>query len=418
MSVTDPRQFLLDLFDAALSAALPESVVPQALLTPPQGPVVVLGAGKASASMALALEKAWPAVPLSGLVVTRYGHGAPCEHIDIVEAAHPVPDLAGQQAAHTILELAKDAGPDDTVVCLISGGASALLSLPAQGVTFEQKQHINTALLKSGAPIDEMNAVRKRLSAIKGGRLAAAIAPAASHTLLISDVPGDDPKVIGSGPTVPDDSGSDEALAVIARYAIDLPESLRAVMMANDGLAAMPAGHSIDVIAAPQHSLEAAAELARSLGVTPVILGDAIEGEAREVGKAFAGIARQIRSRGQPVPGPCVLLSGGETTVTVRGNGAGGRNSEFALGLAAALQGLEGTYAIACDTDGIDGSEDNAGALVTPSTVTRASRAGLDCTDALANNDAYSVFAALGDLVVSGPTLTNVNDFRAIYIGG
>ncbi len=412
------REFLHGLFDAALQAALPERVVPAALGAAPTGQVLVLGAGKASASMARAVETAWPEAELSGLVVTRYGHGVPCRRIEIVTAAHPLPDAAGQRAAARMLELAMRAGAGDTVLCLISGGASALLSLPAAGVSFAEKQDLNAQLLKCGAPINEMNAVRKRLSAIKGGRLAAAIAPAAARSLLISDVPGDDPAVIGSGPTVPDTDDAQKALDILHRYAISVPDHVRSVMRSNNSIGQLLDNQEVRVIAAPQQSLEAAAAHAESMGVAPLILGDAIQGEAREVGRAFAGIARQIRQHGQPLPAPCVLLSGGETTVTVRGGGRGGRNSEFALGLALALEGEQGVSAIACDTDGIDGSEDNAGAVVFADTLARAAKAGVHAWRMLERNDAYGVFEVIDDLVVTGPTLTNVNDFRAIYVSG
>ena len=395
--------------------------MPRFLPPPPSGRVVVLGAGKAAAAMAAAVEAAWPDRPLEGLVVTRYGHGVPCRRIEIVEAAHPVPDAAGEAAAKRILALAESAGPEDLVLCLISGGGSALLSLPAPGLSLADKQAVNRALLASGAAIGEMNCLRKHLSAIKGGRLAAAAYPAPLVTLVISDVPGDDPAVIASGPTVADPTTLEDALAVLRRYDIAPPPAVAARLA--DPAAETPkpgdprlASARLDLIARPQASLEAAAELARRAGVTPVILGDAIEGEAREVARAMAGIAQQVRRHGQPAGAPCVLLSGGETTVTLKGKGRGGRNAEFLLGLAVALQGAEGIWAIACDTDGIDGSEDNAGALVTPDSLARARAAGRDAKADLAANDAYGFFQALGDLVVTGPTLTNVNDFRALLI--
>lgn len=417
-----PPRLLRALFDAALQAALPEQVIAAHLPRAPAGRVIVVGAGKAAASMARAVEQAWPDADMTGLVVTRYGHGAPTRRIEVVEAAHPVPDVAGREAARRILELARGAGADDLVLCLMSGGASALLSLPAAGVAFEDKQALNTALLRSGAPIDEMNAVRKRLSAIKGGRLAAAVAPAACLTLLISDVPGDDPAVIGSGPTVADGAGARRALAILDRYGIAVDARLREVMRVNDSIARLPDNHALRVIATPQMSLEAAAAAARAAGVQPLILGDAIEGEAREVARVLAAIAAQVVRHGQPRCPPVVLLSGGETTVTVRGEGGrGGRNSEFALALALAVEGMEAgvreaVHAIACDTDGIDGSEDNAGALVAPDSMARLRAAGLDGRALLDSNDAYPAFAAIDGLVMTGPTLTNVNDFRAIYI--
>jgi hydroxypyruvate reductase len=386
----------------------------------PRGRTIVLGAGKAAAAMAQAVERQ-TAGALEGLVVTRYGHGAECSRIEVVEAAHPVPDAAGRAAAARILELAAGAGPDDLVLCLISGGASSLLSLPAPGLTLEDKQAVNRALLASGADIGQMNVVRKHLSAIKGGRLAAAAHPARVVSLVISDVPGDDPAVIGSGPTVPDPSTFADALRILARHGIEPPAAARAHLAAAAEETPKPGDPRLAlaetiVVARPQASLEAAAACARERGLTPLILGDAIEGEAREVAKVMAGIALQARRHGQPAAPPCVLLSGGETTVTVRGRGRGGRNAEFLLGLAVQLHGAAGISALAADTDGIDGSEDNAGALLTPDTLARARALGLDAAAMLADNDGYGFFSALGDLVVTGPTLTNVNDFRAILV--
>ncbi|MFO1067441.1 MAG: glycerate kinase [Geminicoccaceae bacterium] len=417
----EPRRLLRAMFDAAVAAALPERILPPHLPAPPKGRTIVLGAGKASAAMARAVEDHWPG-PLHGLVVTRYGHGVPCSRIEIVEASHPVPDAAGRDAARRILELARTAGPDDLVLCLISGGGSALLALPAEGLTLEDKQAVNRALLASGADIGQMNIVRKHLSAIKGGRLAAAVHPARLVSLLISDVPGDDPSVIASGPTVPDPSTYADARAILARYGIEPPAAVRARLEAAADETPKPgdprlAGAETIIVARPQASLEAAAAVARAAGVEPLILGDALEGESREAGRVIAGIARQVRTHGQPLPAPCVLLSGGETTVTVRGQGGrGGRSTEFLLGLALQLNGLPGVWAIAGDTDGIDGSEDNAGAIVTPDTLERARAAGMKAVDCLAANDAWGFFAAAGDLVVTGPTLTNVNDFRAVLI--
>jgi len=409
------------MFDAAIAAALPDKIVPAHLPPPPRGRTIVLGAGKASAAMAKAVEDHWPG-PLEGLVVTRYGHGAPCRRIEIVEAAHPVPDAAGRAAAERILELARGAGPDDLVLCLISGGGSALLALPADGLTLADKQAVNRALLASGADIGQMNTVRRHLSGIKGGRLAAAAHPAKVVSLLISDVPGDDPAAIASGPTVPDPTSFSDARAILARYGIEPPPAVEAHLeraaeeTPKPGDPRLAAAETV-IVAKPQASLEAAAEVARRAGFTPLILGDALEGEAREVGRVMAGIALQARRHGQPAAAPCVLLSGGETTVTVRGQGGrGGRNSEFLLGLALQLYGLEGVWAIAGDTDGIDGSEDNAGAIVTPDTLERARALGLKPAERLAANDAYGFFAALDDLVVTGPTLTNVNDFRAVLV--
>jgi glycerate 2-kinase len=411
-----PREFLTGLFEAAVDAARPEKSLAGFLPERPRGRTIVVGGGKAAASMAAAVEQAWDG-PLEGLVVTRYGHGAPTKRIEVVEAAHPVPDAAGQAAAARMLARVHGLTADDLVLCLISGGASALLALPAPGLTLEDKRAINKALLASGAGIGEMNCVRKHLSAIKGGRLAAAAAPARVVSLIISDVPGDDLSVIGSGPTVPDPTTSADALAILARYAIDAPARLR------DPASETPkpgdprfARVENRLIAAPILSLRAAAARAHAAGVQPLILGDAIEGEAREVGKAFAGLALSCRRHGEPARPPCVLISGGETTVTVRGRGRGGRNAEFALALALGLDGAEGVYAVAGDTDGIDGSEDNAGAYVWPDTLARARTAGFFARERLDDNDAYSLFKGLGDLIVTGPTLTNVNDLRAILI--
>jgi glycerate 2-kinase len=417
------RQLLREMFEAAIAAASPDKAVPANLPPPPAGRTVVVGAGKAAASMARAVEAHWPAdKPLSGLVVTRYGHGVgPLKRIEVVEAAHPIPDAAGQQAASRILDLVKGLGPDDLALCLISGGGSALLSLPAPGITLDDKQALNRALLKSGANINEINCVRKHLSAIKGGRLALAAAPAKILSLIISDVPGDDPSVIASGPTTPDTTTLADAKAVLRRYGIVPPPSVQARL--DDSACETPkpgdpafARSETRIIAAPQASLEAAAEVAAQAGYRLLILGDAIEGEAREVGKVMAGIARQVAVHGQPAPAPCVLVSGGETTVTVGGAGRGGRNVEFLLSLAVELDGRPRIFAIAGDTDGVDGAEDVAGAIVTPDSLERARRAGLNARASLAENDGHGFFGALGDQVVTGPTLTNVNDFRAVLI--
>ena len=369
--------------------------------------------------MAKALEDAWDG-PLEGLVVTRYGYRVPTDRLEVVEAAHPVPDAAGQDAARRIHRLVQGLTKDDLVLCLISGGGSALLALPAEGVTLEDKQAVNKALLKSGATITEMNTVRKHLSAIKGGRLAAAASPAKVVALMISDVPGDDPSIIASGPTVPDPSTNKDALGIIAKYAIDVPASVRRCLetVEETPKPGDPRLANVEniMVATPQASLEAAAEVARKAGVTPVILGDSIEGESRDVALVHAGIARQCALRGQPAEPPCVLISGGETTITLKGSGKGGRNSEFLLALAIALQGMPGIYALAGDTDGIDGSEDNAGAILTPDTLARAEKAGLNAKAMLADNDPYSFFKGIGDLLETGPTLTNVNDLRAILI--
>ena len=408
----EPRPFLEDLFRVAIDAALPARMIAAHLPERPRGKTLVVGAGKAAAAMAAAVEAAWDG-PLQGLVVTRYGHGAPTRAIEVVEAAHPVPDAAGEQAAARMLASVRGLTADDLVLCLISGGGSSLLAAPAPGLTLDDKRAINKALLASGAGIAEMNCVRKHLSAVKGGRLAAAAAPARVVSLVISDVPGDDLSVIASGPTVPDPTTSAQALAILARYRIDVPDRVLAAL-SETPKPGDPAFARVEnrLIAAPMLSLRAAAEAARVAGVTPLILGDAIEGEAREVGKAFAGLALSCRAHGVPAAPPCVLLSGGETTVTVRGQGRGGRNAEFALGLALALDGAPGVYALAGDTDGIDGSEDNAGVFAAPDFLARVAdaRARLDA------NDAYGAFAAAGGLVMTGPTLTNVNDFRAILV--
>jgi glycerate 2-kinase len=440
-SFADPRAFLRALYDAAVQRALPAHNTAPFLPPPPEpgrGRTLVLGAGKAGGAMAQAVDALWPAdAPLSGLVITRYDHVPPAYRakpgrIEVVEGAHPVPDDAGRRATARIAELARGLTADDLVLCLISGGGSALLSMPASGLTLEDKQAVNKALLKSGAAIDEMNCVRKHLSAIKGGRLATLCAPARVVTLLISDVPGDDPQVIASGPTVPDATTCADALAICRRYAIDLPAAALAGLESGAFESPKPGdtrfdGHAVHMIATPQRSLEAAAALARAAGVEAHVLSDEIEGESREVGKVHAALARAVARRGQPFARPCVILSGGETTVTVRAQGAnrqgaglppgrGGRATEFLLGCAIALQGEPGVYVLAADTDGIDGIEDNAGAIVTPDTLARARSLGLKAADHLDRNDAYSFFKPLGDLVVPGPTFTNVNDFRALLV--
>lgn len=427
-----PREFLRALYDAAVQRALPAHGIGPHLPKPPRGRTLVIGAGKAGGAMAEAVNTLWPKeAPLSGLVVTRYDHVPPAfrtlqqqgqARIEVVEAAHPVPDEAGRRAAQRIVELTQGLTPDDLVLCLISGGGSALLSLPAEGITLEEKQAINKALLKSGAAIDEMNCVRKHLSAIKGGRLAAMCAPARVVTLLISDVPGDEPAVIASGPTVPDPTTCADALAILKRYGIDVPPAARAGLESGAFETPKPgapcfAGHEVHMIATPQQSLEAAAALAREAGLAAHILSDEIEGESREVGKVHAALARAVARHGQPFAKPCVILSGGETTVTVKQKGGrGGRASEFLLGCCIALQGQPGVWVLAADTDGIDGVEDNAGAIVSPDTLVRASAQGLKAQEFLDRNDVYSFFAALNDLVVPGPTFTNVNDFRALLV--
>lgn len=424
----DPRALLRHLFDIAVQRAMPAHVMAGYLPAPPRGRTVVIGGGKASGAMAAALDALWPAdAPLEGLVLTRYAHTPPDYaarpgRIRVLEAAHPVPDEAGRRGALQMLETVRGLSADDLVIALVSGGGSALLSLPAAGLTFEDKQQVNRALLASGASIDEMNCLRKHLSAVKGGRLAAACAPARVHTLLISDVPGDAADVIASGPTVPDASRCADALAIIDRYRIALPAAARAGLESGEYETPKPgdarfAAHTVAMIATPQQSLEAAAARARSLGLEAHILSDEIEGESREVGKVHAALARAVARRGEPFARPCVILSGGETTVTVRSKGGrGGRASEFLLGCAIALQGAPGVYVLAADTDGIDGIEDNAGAIVTPDTLARAAAQGLKPAVALDGNDAYRFFAALDDLVVTGPTFTNVNDFRALLV--
>lgn len=419
--MTTSREKLLLLMDAALKAADPAIQIPRNLPAKPKGKTIVIGAGKASANMAHAFEQAWEG-EISGLVVTRYGHAVACDKIEIVEASHPVPDAAGQKAAERILEIVTSAGPDDLVVCMISGGGSALLALPGPGLTLGDKQTINKALLHSGATISEMNCVRKHLSAIKGGRLALASAPARMVTYLVSDVPGDDPAIIASGPTVSDPTTGQDALDIIRRYRIELPPAASELLSNPAHETVKPgdpcfAGHETVMLSRPQDSLEAAAKIARELGLNPVILGDAIEGESREVAIVHAGIAQQVAHHGQPAPKPCVLLSGGETTVTVRAKGGrGGRNSEFLLSLLIQFRDQTGFSALAIDTDGIDGSEDNAGAIIDPTSWGKAIAAGVDLREFLAHNDAYSAFAKIDDLLITGPTLTNVNDFRAILI--
>ena len=429
----DPRRFLEHLYRVAVVRALPLHNTAAYLPPPPKGRTLVLGAGKAAGAMAHAVEAFWPAdASLSGLVVTRYGHlpprpdGLP-QRIEVLQAAHPVPDAAGLAAAERILALTQGLTADDLVLCLISGGGSALLSLPAQGLTLADKQRINHELLACGAGIGEMNCVRKHLSRIKGGRLALACAPARVVTLTISDVPGDDPSVIASGPTVADASSCADALAILTRYAIAVPPAVREALQSGaletpkPGMPAFVA-HQVHLIATPQQSLQAAAEAARAAGLAAYILSDEMEGESREVGKVHAALARAVAKRGEPFAAPCVILSGGETTVTLRPQragavpGRGGRAGEFCLGLAQALQGQAGVWALAADTDGIDGVEDNAGAWVEPATLSRASQRGMKVADYLERNDAYVYFDALGDLLRTGPTYTNVNDFRVLLV--
>ena len=437
----DPRAFLRSLYDAAVARAQPAGVMAAHLPSPPdpaKGRTLVIGGGKASGAMAAALDALWPVdAPLEGLVLTRYHHTPPAYaaapgRIRVLEAAHPVPDDAGRRGALQMFEAVRGLSADDLVIALVSGGGSALVSLPAAGLTFEEKQQINRDLLASGASIDEMNCLRKHLSAIKGGRLGAACAPARVHTLLISDVPGDVPEVIASGPTLPDSTTCADALAIVERYRIALPDAARAGLVSGAYETPKPGdprfkGHTLSLIATPRQSLEAAAALARSAGIEAHILSDEIEGESREVGKVHAAIARAVAQRGTPFVRPCVLLSGGETTVTVKHPGGdtgspgvlpgrGGRAGEFLLGCAIALQGQPGVHVLAADTDGIDGIEDNAGAIVTPDTLQRARLLGMKAADFLDRNDAYGFFSRLDDLVITGPTFTNVNDFRALLI--
>ena len=415
-----PEDLLRQMFAAAIASAQAEVCIPGFLPAPPNGGVVVIGAGKASAAMAQAVEKHWD-VPMQGLVVTRYGYAVPCKSIEIVEAAHPVPDDAGLRAASRMLDLVADLTADDLVLCLISGGGSALLPLPYGDLELGDKQDISRALLRCGATITEINCVRRHLSAIKGGRLAAACHPARLVNLLISDVPGDAPVDIASGPTVGDPTTCADALAIIHRYDIAVPTRVRELLTSGESETIKPQDPRLDttqthLIATPQRALEAAAAVANRAGVRAHILSDRIEGEAREVGRVLAGIAQQVVNQGEPFAPPCVLLSGGETTVTLRGEGRGGRNVEYLLSLAISLKGQAGVYAIAGDTDGVDGVEEIAGAWIKPDTLDRAWSQGINPSDALGNNDGHGFFQSLGDSVVTGPTMTNVNDFRAILI--
>lgn len=415
-----PETLLRQMFDAAVASAQAEVCIPRFLPAVPRGRVVVIGAGKASAAMARAVERHWDG-PIEGLVVTRYGYQVACESIEIVQAAHPVPDEAGLLAAQRMLEQVRGLNANDLVICLISGGGSALLPLPLPGLTLADKQAVNRALLSCGASISEMNCVRRHLSAIKGGRLAAACHPARVVNLLISDVPGDDPVDIASGPTVADATTCDDALAIIERYQPVLPGSVIELLKSGAGETVKPGdprlkGVQTHLIATPQMALEAAAAVARDAGIPAHILGDSIEGEARDVGKVMAGIALQVSRHQMPFESPCVLLSGGETTVTLRGDGRGGRNVEFLLALGIAMKGQPGVYGIAGDTDGVDGIEEIAGAILTPSTLERAWEKGINPSESLARNDGHGFFGALGDSLITGPTMTNVNDFRAIFV--
>lgn len=426
MSIIDPKAFLTALFNAAVAAADPEHVIAANLPDRPKGRTILIGAGKASAQMAQAFERAWDRAgngPLEGVVVTRYGFGAECRHIEIIEAAHPVPDEAGLAAAKRLLDAVLDLTADDLVVALISGGGSALLPSPPEGMTLQDEIAVNKALLASGAPISAMNTVRKHLSTIKGGRLAAAAHPAKLVSLIVSDIPGDNPAFVASGPTVPDATSREEALKIIERYRLQLPEAALRHLQSEAADAPQPgdprfSGHEMRVIASAAVSLEAAAAEARRWGVEAVILSDAIEGEAREVAHVHAAIAKEVLVKNRPFAKPVVILSGGETTVTVRGRGKGGRNTEFLLSFALDIDGTQGITALAADTDGIDGSEDNAGAFADGTTVSRLLEAGRDGAALLNGNDAWSAFDAVGDLFVSGPTGTNVNDLRAVLVEG
>ncbi len=420
MSELDAKTFLVSLFEAAVAAADPEITIKDHLPERPKGRTIVVGAGKGAAQMAAAFEKAWDG-PLEGTVVTRYGYAAPCARIEVIEAAHPVPDQAGLAAARRLMERVYGLTEDDLVVALICGGGSALLPAPAGELTLDDEIAVNRALLASGAPIAAMNAVRKHVSAIKGGRLAAAASPARVVSLVVSDIPGDDPALVASGPTVPDATTRADALAIVAAYSMKLPAAVMAHLASPGAEAPRPgdprfSSNTVAVIASAAQSLEAAAAAAQAQGIAAVILSDSIEGEARDVGSVHAAIAREVAVKGRPFARPVVMLSGGETTVTLRGKGKGGRNSEFLLSFALGVDGVARIEALAADTDGIDGSEDNAGAFADGTSVSRMRAAGVDAKAALAGNDAFTAFAATGDLFSPGPTGTNVNDFRAILI--
>ncbi|MCX7897936.1 MAG: glycerate kinase [Rhodocyclaceae bacterium] len=420
MTMADPRALLFDLFSTALAAVSPQKCLPAHLPSPPQGRTIVIGAGKAAAAMAAVVEAHWPReAPLSGLVVTRYGHGVPTRRIHVVEAAHPVPDEAGVAAAAAILERVQGLQPDDLVLCLLSGGGSALLALPAPGITLADKQALSKALLTCGATIQEINCVRKHLSAIKGGRLALAARPARVITLAISDIPGDEPSALASGPTIADPTSREEALSILEKYGIEIPPAVLAHLTSPNAETPKPGdprlAHSeMRIIATAHDALSAAARYARARGIEPLVLGDSLEGEARDVAFVHAGIARSIRRHQEPLAPPCVILSGGETTVTVRGDGRGGRNTEFLLALLTRLDFP--AWALACDTDGIDGSEDNAGAWFGPDIIADVKEGRLQPHAYLQRNDAYGFFSALDRLVITGPTRTNVNDFRALLL--
>ena len=415
-----PEQTLQKFFDTAVAAANPSLCLPPYLPEPPKGQTLIIGAGKASALMAQSIESQWRDA-LSGLVITRYGYNRPCKNIDVVEAAHPVPDQAGLDAAKHMIKLVSHLGPDDLCIALISGGASSLLTLPAEGLTLADKQEVNRALLQSGATISDMNCLRKHLSAIKGGQLAAQIAPARLVTLLISDVPGDDPGVIGSGPTVPDPTTFDDARSITNRFNITLPNSVEKHLENCVRETPKPGdpifqNSEVHVIARPAASLEAVEKKAHEIGLNVLVLGDTLEGRAHEVAKEHAQLALSIRDGSGPVATPALIISGGELTVKILGSGCGGPNTEYMLAMAIALNGTDRIHAIACDTDGIDGTEDNAGAQISPNTLQRAEIAGVNPLSHLTNNDSYSFFKAINDLIITGPTYTNVNDFRAILV--
>ncbi|WP_278367048.1 glycerate kinase [Acetobacter orientalis] len=418
------RAFLRHLFNEGVASAQPAQVLAQYLPVKPKGRCIVVGAGKASAAMAAALEAAWPDVPLEGVVVTRDGHAVPTQHITILEASHPVPDARSAQAGRALLKAVEGLGPDDLVVALISGGGSSLLALPVDGMTLEEKSQIGKDLLHSGATITEMNTVRRHLSAIKGGRLAQAAYPARVATFVMSDVPGDDPAVIASGPTVVSPTTAQDALRIVEKYDITLPESAYNFLTQHNKETEtkeekINPENSLHMIATPFMALQAIATCAAHYGVTPLILGDALEGESRSVGVALSGIAHSAKRHNVPVKGPAVLLSGGEATVTIRKGenaGRGGRNTEFLLSCAQTLQGEAGIWALAGDSDGIDGTEDAAGAIVTPDTLVRAKERTLNAEIFLKNHDSYSYFKEIGDLVITGPTLVNVNDLRILFV--
>ena len=415
-----PEQILRKLFDTAVAAANPTLCLPSFLPQSPEGRTLVVGAGKASAVMAQSIESHWNSV-LSGLVITRYDYGQTCKHIDVVEAAHPVPDQIGLNAAKRIMQLVSELETNDLCIALMSGGASSLLTLPADGLTLADKQEVNRALLRSGATISEMNCIRKHLSAVKGGRLAAQVAPARLVTLLISDVPGDNPDVIGSGPTVPDQTTFEDALRIVKKFNIELPRSVARYLERGELETPKPGdpifqGSEVHIIARPAASLKAAAKKAREVGLNVLLLSDSLEGVAHQVAKDHAKLALAVREGSGPVVPPALIISGGELTVKLLGNGRGGPNSEYMLAMAIALNEADGIHAIACDTDGIDGSEDNAGAIISPSTLRRGIEAGVNPHNHLIDNDSYSFFKALNDLIITGPTYTNVNDFRAILV--